>query len=131
MQDSLKTSQVITAALIGGVVVFTAVFMFIGAEPTEEPLISWLAIGFVVLAVVGHQIVPVLVTPGPPDGQKYFIRSLFRAAILEGAALFNGVAYLLEGQTLNLAAIGVLVGLMLIGFPTRTKFATYIGDETL
>ena len=48
------------------------------------------------------------------------------AAMLEGAAFFNAIAYLIEGNALALAAIAVLLVLLLSKFPTSARIAAWM-----
>jgi hypothetical protein len=50
-------------------------------------------------------------------------------AMLEGAALFNGVAYLLEGHVWSLVVVGVLLAFRLAAFPTRMSVLQGIEDR--
>ena len=50
-------------------------------------------------------------------------------ALLEGAAFFNGIAFLLEGHIPSLIAVAVLIGLMLARFPTQSGIASWVEDQ--
>ena len=50
-------------------------------------------------------------------------------ALLEGAAFFAGIAYLLEGKTLPLYIVGAAVLLMLQTFPTRNLIENWINNQ--
>jgi drug/metabolite transporter (DMT)-like permease len=54
---------------------------------------------------------------------------IIRGALLEGAASFCLVAYLLEGQSLGLVGAGVLLLFLLGAFPTRSKVEDAIEGE--
>ncbi len=53
-----------------------------------------------------------------PLKEMYMTRLILGAAILEGAAFFNVVAYILERQPISLVVAGVLVILLLAQMPT-------------
>ena len=148
----LRALQIIRAALIAGVVVFAGVVLFSPANnpgpPPERqgPLVTYVALGVFVAALLAWAIVPNLIAgravaknaagtwtaqsgPGAPpaafatDGGKLLVvyqnRSIIAAALLDGPAFLAGVAYMTERQA---AALGVTAGavlLMLITFPTR------------
>jgi len=54
---------------------------------------------------------------------------IIRSAILEGAAFFSLIAYMLEGQTGILLVAGVLLLLILSGLPTRSRVEKFIDRE--
>lgn len=54
---------------------------------------------------------------------------IVRSAILEGAAFFCLIAFMLEGQTVSLVAVGVLLLLLLSGVPTRSRVEEAIERE--
>ena len=49
--------------------------------------------------------------------------------MLEAAAFFNLVAMLVEKNGLNLIVVVVLLSLMLMKFPTRTKVSWWVQDR--
>jgi hypothetical protein len=57
---------------------------------------------------------------GPYIG-GYQTALIVRSAILEGAAFFSLMAFMLEGQTASLVAVGVLFLFILSGVPTRSR----------
>jgi hypothetical protein len=59
----------------------------------------------------------------------YQTQQIIRAAILEGAAFFNLVAYIVEKQSLCLVAAGVMVLFMLSQFPTRQRVEDWLERE--
>ena len=54
---------------------------------------------------------------------------IVRSALLEGAAFFALVAFMLEQQTLSLVVAGALLIFMLSGFPTRSKLEDAIDSD--
>jgi hypothetical protein len=54
---------------------------------------------------------------------------IIRSALLEGAAFFCLVAYMLEHNALSLAGAGMMLLFMLFGFPTRSKVEEAIETE--
>jgi hypothetical protein len=60
----------------------------------------------------------------------YQTRLIIGYAILEGAAFFNLVATMIERQDVSLAIVGLLLGAMLVKFPTRGKIESWLADET-
>ncbi len=58
--------------------------------------------------------------------RAYLTRTIILAALLEGAAIFCGVAFMLEGRPLAVAAMGVLVLGMALMFPTSDRARRWI-----
>jgi hypothetical protein len=54
---------------------------------------------------------------------------LFRAALFEGAALFNTVVYLLEQSLLSIGIAATLLVLLATCFPTRSRLGTWVGGQ--
>ncbi|MGD9634290.1 MAG: hypothetical protein AB7G28_03160 [Pirellulales bacterium] len=54
---------------------------------------------------------------------------IIRSAILEGAAFFALVTYMIEGQTSSLIAAGMLLLFILAGMPTRGRVEEAVGHE--
>ena len=50
-------------------------------------------------------------------------------ALLEGAAFFACIAYLLEGQAVALVAVGVALALMLVRFPTEARVRAWLEQQ--
>ena len=72
--------------------------------------------------------------PVPPDDAGkllavYQTALIIGAALLEGATFFLAIAYFLEGQILSLIVAGVLMGLLVARFPTRSRVAGWIDRE--
>lgn len=64
-----------------------------------------------------------------PIAVVYQTRLIVGAAILEGAAFFNLIAYLLEGQLLSLVAAGVMLAALLSLFPTPSRLEDWIENQ--
>jgi branched-subunit amino acid transport protein len=154
----LTNMRILSAALISGVVVFLVVVLFIiKSDPKPGlPLLTYLGLAFGAVAVVFAFIIPGFIggtikqalvdgkrVDLPPQfktsqevgiaGNLLFLfqtRLIIGYAILEGAAFFNLVAYMLERQDVSLAVVGLLLGAMMAKFPTRGKVAGWLADET-
>jgi hypothetical protein len=77
-----------------------------------------------------------LAPPGaPPQGETqllcgvYQVSLILGAALLEGAAFFALVAYLLEGNPWSLAAAGLLVLGLLLKIPTRSRLQNWVEGQ--
>jgi hypothetical protein len=106
-------------------------------------LLTYLAVGGAVCAIVASMIVPTILTEPlrrtfrvdpeaadvRPIAQVYQTLLIIRCAILEGAAFFCLVSYMLERQPITLAATGVLLLLLLAQFPTTSRVAVWVENE--
>jgi hypothetical protein len=126
--------------------------------PPDVPLLTYMSVGFAVGALVAAMVVPRLVVrgqrnalvagksgfqagsiggPSLPEAARtlgplvagYQTALIIRSAILEGAAFFCVIAYLIERRTPSLVAAGVLVLFLLSGFPTRGRIEEAIERE--
>jgi hypothetical protein len=56
-------------------------------------------------------------------------RLIVGCALLEGAAFLNVVAYMLEGQLMNLVAAGLLVLMIVTQIPTAGRLISWVEDD--
>ena len=62
--QQVHTAQIITAAMIGGIVIFLGVALFLGQQeqPADpKPFMAYVAAGFAVIAVLVRNILPGLI----------------------------------------------------------------------
>jgi hypothetical protein len=59
----------------------------------------------------------------------YQTKMILAAALLEGAAFFGCIAYLLEGQTSVLAIPAVVLTLMALTFPTQDRVSQWVEEQ--
>ena len=153
------TAQIITAALAIGILVFAAVVLvlFQGSDQGDQenlPVVTYVALGFGVLALVASVLVPRLIDAGNRNGilsgtnqpsnssqqtaevgevglfmGMYLGRLIVGVAILEGAAFFNLAARIIEGQTISLIMAALLLVAILLKFPTRSSVENWIETE--
>jgi hypothetical protein len=152
----IRPMQIIVAALAAGVLAFMVVALLVrgSREPAQANLV-YIALAFSLIALVAWAILPNLMTnqarrqiaerSNPPRGTTapsadvgevghlaavYQTRLIIGAAILEGAAFFNLVAYLVEGHALGLAAAVVLLVMMILfHFPTFSRLEDWVRRE--
>ena len=132
-----RICQIIAGALVTGVVVFaTVAFVIAKGEPAKSPMISLMGAGMAVMMVVARFIVPmVIVNGGKPqlkqssgDEQRSLLAGLYQTkmivgmAVLEGAAFFNLMAYIMEKQFWTYGVVAFLLGVMAISFPSQGQF---------
>lgn len=140
IDPALLTCRIIAGALVFGVVSFAAVAIVLrlGDPPAAAMLISLIAVGFAAVMAVARQIVLSLFSGGTGASEGggtsgalalYQTRMIIGLALLEGAAFFNLVAYLVEGHWWSLAVTAGLVALMLSAFPTRGRLTQWVADR--
>jgi hypothetical protein len=133
------TCKIIAGALVFGVVAFAAVAVVLrlGQAPGGS-LVSSVAAGLAAAVVVVRQVVLGVMggrtgpssMPGPIGALAlYQTRMIVGLALLEGAAFFNIVSYIIEGQWWTLLVVAVLVAFMLAAFPTRTRLRRWVEDR--
>jgi len=132
--------KIIASSLIGGVLAFAgvAIVLRLGKPPAPGSLISSVAAGVVAATVVIRQVVLGLFAGRTGDSQGpapagplalYQTRMIVGLALLEGAAFFNLVAYLIEGRWWSLAVTAVPLAFMLAAYPTRTRIRQWVEDR--
>ena len=149
----LMTMRVIVAALVSGVVMFfVGVLVLRGDQAAGQPMIAYLAAGFAVMAFAASLFVPQVIT-GPvrqsiaadsaPSGASvpegvgdvlrlgalYQTRVIIAGALLDGAAFFNIIAYLLEGQMLTLLVTAALILALVSQFPTAARVENWVVNQ--
>jgi hypothetical protein len=143
--------QIISVSLIMGILLFLGVAMVMAQDQQpSEPYLTYVALVFAGAAILGHHFVRIPVQTDrlnqlAEEGQfvsqsdgvfaelapKYQTEHIIKMALLEGPAFFAGVAYMQEKVWWNLAAIGLIIFLMLIRFPTHSRINAWIERKTL
>lgn len=89
------------------------------------------AIAISIAVMAGSKKIPIAENADEPELLKVFMaRNLLTKAPLEGAALFNVIAFILEQSVWSLAITGFLVAVMIATFPTQTKLDNFITAHT-
>ncbi|QDU58415.1 hypothetical protein [Aeoliella mucimassa] len=99
------------------------------ADEQEQwgPFIAYLAIGFAMIATVLGFIVPqVIAARSPATIGTYQSTLIVGCALFEGAAFFNLIAYMLEGQLYSLVIAALLMLCILSRFPTVAKVEEWL-----
>jgi hypothetical protein len=153
LRPNVLTLRIIVAALATGVLVFAAVAMVIRAGGNMQPraanleLITIMAIAWTPVGLILSRLVPALMSKtaranivsgaglAASNSQfdlltnQYLTNSIIAAALLEGAAFFNLVGYLLEGHP---ATLGLGIGLALVIlslFPSAPRMTHWIEQQ--
>jgi hypothetical protein len=151
LSPQLRTMRIILLALVLGVVIFFVIAVVMrgqGAQPAPPtPLLTYLGLGLAGVQIVLSALIPGLIVTGgrrqlartpqsaaaPDDLRKllglYQTRLIVGSALLEGAAFFLLVAYLVEGDLAALGGVVVLVALLLVRFPTRPGLESWLAEQ--
>ena len=150
--QQLRVMQIIAVALMMGVLMFFGVVLVTTQGDIfgqgNPGILTMIAAGFAGLMIVNHLVIPALVTkaqlskfksenPGPKVSDSttdsllaiYRIQLIITLALLEGAAFFNLISVMIEKHVISLIASIVLLGLMAVRFPTRTKVSWWVQDK--
>ncbi len=146
----VRSIQIITLALLQGVVIFGIIVLFINKAVVDgKPgILTWIAVGFSCLMIMNHIMIPQLISKAMLDristadlrGQSDLegferVFGIFRAqhivacALLEGAAFFCFVTYMVEKNWMPLGAAVVLMIMIAIRFPTAAKVQFWVEDR--
>ena len=151
----VRTSQIIVASLVMGVVTFAVVVVFFisGGPALKGNLLTLLAAVFALAAMVLGFVIPQVITAanrrkiaagtwssspnqGPmPDSDASKLALTYPAKMIVGAALFEGgcffalTVYMIERQPLSLAAAAVLLLCLLAHFPTLGRVEAWIEEQ--
>ncbi|QDV53019.1 hypothetical protein [Gimesia fumaroli] len=152
-QQRLMMMTVIWLALIVGVVTFGVIIGFMGQEKAagdDLPIITYLGIAMAALMLVLRTFVPNLVArnlfrqtmekvkaEGNQDEEEilgtyyqiFTTRLIIGLALLEGAAMLNLVAILIENQKLPFVVVGILLLVMIASVPTKSKLDGWIRNQ--
>jgi hypothetical protein len=158
----LRVMQIIAGTLILGVAITLTVFVVLRAlgnpqPPPLVPILTYVGVGFALIAVIAHFIVPRSVlknsagriqwdnepvfSTAPADPERspgsrelsglalYQTRMIIGMALLEGAAFYQGIAYYLEGQPLALGLGCLLLLGLIVQFPTRSRVERWLENQ--
>jgi hypothetical protein len=158
LDQVLRINQIIIGGLVVGVVFFMVIVLaFLGArvQPLDpQAIVSIVMAAFALMMLPARFAVPGLIVssncrkiaqgtwqprqqpgaaiPDTDEGkllQLFQVKTIVGAALLEGAAFGNLVAFLLEGQVYSLA-LAVLFALgILVGFPTRSGLSEWLETQ--
>jgi hypothetical protein len=139
-----QTVQIIAAALIVGPLIFAGIAY--GAtigQPPGDALLGYIAVGFSAMALVMSLVIPGVVISqklrtlggqgsGIPTAAffaAYQTQVIVRSALLEGAAFFCCIAYMSTRLWWTLGTALVLLAVMAVFFPTRSRFDDWVRQQ--
>lgn len=139
-----KTVQIIAAALVLGPLFFLVIaFISTQGQPPGDPIVAYIGAGFAVILLCGSLVASKVVGTvkvrqlqaggSQPSNMDFFqvlqTRVVIRAAMLEGAAFFNCIGYMISQLWWSMATVLGLLAVMLILFPTRSGFDAWVRDQ--
>jgi len=154
LKPLVRTMQIIVGALAIGIVNFLVVALWIvlsSNDPAADPpLLTYVAMGTAVLAFAASALVATFIA-GPLKQQVanaqafdsggvrdfrtyagvYQTLLIIRCAILEGAAFFCLVSFMVEHQNAGLVVATILLLAILVQFPTMPRLESWIETELL
>jgi hypothetical protein len=148
----VRVMQIIGFALVMGVVVFMGIALFLRSTgnlnpPPEVPLVTYLGLALGSMQLVLFFVLPAIFVksgrtrmsvtedtlgnPASADSAEqlcglYQTSLIIGDALLEGAAFYFLVAYLVEGQLLALIVAGFFLVILILQFPTRSRVERWI-----
>ncbi len=144
-----RMSQIIVGALMMGVVMFGVVVLVVlqpgRAQPApnpQTPLLAWMSAGAAAVMLGLRIVLPGIVSSAPTRqaleaggdlrealAPVYQMKVIVGNAMLEGVAFFCLISYLIEGQSISLAAAGAMLAVMAATFPSQGQFEQWV-DQT-
>ncbi len=149
-EAAVRGMQIIAVALMMGVLMFLGVVLVLtqGDISGKPETLTMMAAGFGFLMIVLHFVIPAIsfrnqlrqaVAEGlaqkSDDERTQRVVGIYQAtlivglALLEGAAFFNLIAMMAEHCVASLGVVTLLVCLMLVKFPTRSKVSWWVEDK--
>ncbi len=153
LHERHRTMMIIWFAMVVGVVVFGVVVsvMLDGTKPNAgTPVLTFAGMGMAALMLVLRFIIPDFIartqfaqtmqtakTECNEDEEQmlgnfyqvFMVRLIIGLALLEGAAMFNLVAVLVENQRLAFIPIAILLLGMILSIPTKSKLDGWIRNQ--
>ena len=151
--QAVRTMQIITGALLMGVVVFGVAATVVGEnpapaapnQPPPTPMLTYMAAGFAFIQLGMRAVVPTVMARNAvaqmqgslndSDASKlrlagvYQTKMIIGMALCEGAAFFALIAWMAERELIAIGTAAFLVLVMLTAFPTRSRVEGWIRHQ--
>jgi len=146
-QGLVRTTQIIAFAMTMGVIVFCIVAAVVTmGKPPGEMMLGYIAVVFTVMTLIARSFVPTVqlkavrtqMLAGEAVDESARVFPLLRAhqtktiieyALVEGPCFFVLVAYIAVGAHWLLGLAGLLIALLVLTFPTRTRIENFIRQQ--
>jgi hypothetical protein len=138
-----RVLQIITIALITGVVVFGGIVVLVLgglSKPPQGQMLSMGGVAFAVIAFVMHLVIPeILVKQAIKTSNNqpaslvglFMTKTIIASALLEGAAFFNLIALMIEHNWWSLVVVGGLVLWMAAQIPNVIRTEHWVESKQL
>lgn len=152
IEQVVNTLRAIIGALMMGLIVFLVIVLAVmRPEREDELLFTYVALGAGVVALIAspavqrsiinegrRQVAKEIEQPGRPEGASdettallgiFQTKRIAGAALIEGAAFFALICYMLEGHPLAIAAAVFLMATLATFFPTRDGVSRWLETQ--
>jgi len=157
-ENHLRGMRIIVVALAMGVVMFSLIALLISGEakPDGQPVVAYMGLFFAAVMFVTREVVSKFIVAsarkkiasgGSQSAQQvtrqiseeatleekflftYRVRLIVRAALLEGAAFFNLIAFIIQHEWWSFAIAAVFAAIILSTFPSRNGLLNWIDQQ--
>lgn len=142
IEPRLRILQIIIAALIAGVAIFAIIVLAMKQPPssTFDPVLRVALVIITAVMTISAVAIPAIIrrAASRSDGAdisedqlfgRFFVLTIMRAAMLEGAALFGIVIFLLSADPIDLAIAAVpLILMILLAYPSRGRWESLLDN---
>jgi hypothetical protein len=137
----VRTAQIISGALIAGVLFFAGIAFVNGhGRPPGDPFLAYFAIVFTAGCIIASFIVPGIVAKqtlkqlsSDKSDNKYYgafqTQLIIRQAILEGPGFLCCIAYMTTRIWWTFGVVLLLVALMAASFPTKGRVSDWVRER--
>ncbi len=137
LTSTINNCRLIVVGCMFGLIVFGFIASIVGGEVRSSvPVLAYLALAFAAQVTAVRQFIPDLFVKSQLKALKneragsiaerleelFQTKLIIGVALLQGAALFNLIAYVLNGQWFSLATAAFMLALMGMMFPTVHGF---------
>lgn len=125
----VRTMQIIVGAMAMGCVMFAIIVLVVlHPQPVNgQPTIAYIAAAAGLVGLIAGTIVPrIMAGSQPATAAGYQTSLIIGLALFEGAAFFNLIAFLVEGQMFSLAVAVVLIAAIIMALPTVGRVQDWI-----
>ena len=144
LKQVLRPTQIIVAALASGIVAFFIIVLVLGPKVAGEAqpagrLVTNAGFAFAIVGAVAWIVLrnvlarqsrkSVLAGDARRLAADYQTRLIVSCALLEGIAMLNLVAYLIEGQQASLIYAGAYLLILVCQFPTLDRLERLVESE--
>jgi hypothetical protein len=139
-----RVLQIIVCTLVVSVLMFAGFVVLSGhlQRPPQGQVLSYASLAMAMVMIVMHVVVPGFVeraalanqpvgTAEPELARVFVTRTIIACALLEGAAMMSLVALMIEHRPWVLGVTAVLVVLMLLQIPSRTRIEHWLESRRM